>query len=304
MKRIIILITVVLLFTVGCSLKDNSHNKIIVTTSFPCYDFVRAIVKNSDIEVKLLLKPGMDMHEFEPTPKDVINIEKSLLFIYVGGESDEWVNDILSSTDKKFNQTFKLIDSVKLLKEELKDGMQGQEDDEIDEHVWTSPNNAIKIIESLRDKIIEIDPSNKDLYIKNANNYINEIKEVDQEIKNIISSSNKKELIFADRFSIRYFVEDYGLNYYAAFPGCAHETEANAKTISFLIDKVKKDDIKVVFKVELSDGNIAKTISEETGAKIETFQTCHNVSESDYESGVTYVDLMKRNIIVLKEALK
>lgn len=304
MKRFIFLLALIIILMTGCFAVKKSNNKIIVASSFPCYDFARAITKNTDIEVKLLLSSGVDMHSFEPTPKDVIDIEDALLFIYVGGESDEWVTGVLNTTGKNVNKTFRLIDSVELVNEANQSILEGNNENEIDEHVWTSPINAIKIINDMKNKLIELVPEYEKKFSENAEGYILEIQKIDEEIRNIVANSSKKELIFADRFPIIYFALEYGLDYYAAFPGCAHEVEPNAKTISQLINKVKKDKIPVIFKVELSDGNIANTIHKETGAKIRTFETAHNISKKDFDSGITYVDLMKRNIEVLKEALK
>ena len=305
MKRMLLLL--VILLVTGCTLNVNEKsNKCIIATSFPGYDFARAIVKDTDIDVKLLLSPGVDMHDYELTPKDMVDIENAELFIYVGGESDEWVKKVLNTTDKKLN-TYKLMDAVKLLDEEIKPGMEsdgGEEKSESDEHVWTSPINAIKIVEDLTKKISDLFPEYESIFDNNSKSYIEEIKLVDSDIRDLINNTSKKTLIFADRFPLLYFTREYNLDYYAAFPGCAHETEASAKTIAFLIEKVKRENIPVIFTIELSSGNIAETIKKETGVKVSTFETAHNVTKSDYDNGVTYVDLMKRNISALREALK
>ena len=302
-KTLILIIVILLSFVLfGCDKTNDNDDKItIISTSFPGYDFARAITKESNVEVIMLLNPGSELHDYEPTPKDIINIQKSDMFIYVGGESDSWVDSFTDSL--KNTKLVRLIDFVNLVLEEKKEGMEFDEDEDYDEHVWTSPTNAILIIESLKQKIIEIDPANKDLYELNTNNYINELKEIDEEIEDVVYNSKRKEIIFADRYPIRYFSDRYGLTYYAAFPGCSEQTEASAKTISFLIDKVKEDNIPAVFHIELSSGNIAKAISEQTGAKVLEFNSAHNISKEDFDLGITYVDLMKRNIIVLKEAL-
>lgn len=283
----------------GCSTKNE--NITIISTSFPGYDFVRAITKDSNINVKMLIKPGVEIHNFEPTPKDIINIKNSDLFIYVGGDSDEWVSDILNDINK--DKTIKLMDLVELTNEELKEGMEGNDEVEYDEHVWTSPINAIEIINKLKDEIIIIDSSNKELYEKNANEYIKELYDIDNKIRDIVNNSKTKEIIFGDRFPIIYFTDEYNINYYAAFKGCAHETEASSKTIAFLINKVKEDKIPVVFKLELSSGNIANIISKETNAKVLEFNSAHNITPDNFKNGITYVDIMKKNIEVLKEAL-
>lgn len=302
MKKIFSIL-IILLIICGC--RNSKSNKItIVTTNFPSYDFVRSITKNSDIEVKMLLKPGMEMHGYEPTPQDIIDINNSKLFIYVGGESDSWIDDVLQDINTDNKKIIKLMDLVDLCDEEIKDGMDIEEEDkESDEHVWTSPMNAIKIIDSLKEEIKDIDPDNSSLYEDNANNYIDEIKEIDSEIRDIVKNSKRKELIFGDRFPLLYFVKEYNLDYYAAFPGCSEQTEASAKTISFLIDKVKSDNIPVIFHIELSNSKIADTIASETGTKVLKFNSAHNITKDEFDKGVTYVDLMKDNIKVLKEAL-
>ena len=296
----VILILLLIFFLSGCNNSDK-EKMTIISTSFPGYDFARAITKDSNIEVKMLVKPGVEIHNFEPTPKDIIDVRESDLFIYVGGDSDIWVNDMLK--DVNMENVVKLIDLVELTNEELKEGMEGDIEDEYDEHVWTSPINAITIINKLKDRIIDIDPTNKELYEKNTREYVEELYNIDSEIRNIVNNSNRKEIMFGDRFPIKYFTDEYGIDYYAAFKGCAHETEASAKTIAFLIKKVKEDNIPVVFKLELSTGNIANAISKETNAKVLEFNSAHNITMIDFKNGITYVDIMKNNIEVLKEAL-
>ena len=302
----IITIVISIILLTGCNNKENSNKITIISSSFPGYDFARAITKDSkNIETKMLLKAGSEMHDFEPTPQDIKNIKNSRIFIYVGGESDAWIEDILNDINTEDTKIIKLMDLVNPVEEEIVEGMEEQEreEKEYDEHVWTSPINAIEIIEKVKKEIIKVDPDNKNLYEDNANKYIQELRQVDEEIKDIVNNSKRKELVFGDRFPLRYFVDEYGLSYYAAFPGCSHQTEASAKTISFLINKVKEDNIPVIFHIELSDGKIANAISEATGAKVLEFKTAHNISQSNFDAGITYVDIMKDNISVLKEAL-
>lgn len=310
MKKIItILIMFILLITItGCNMTKDDNKLTILATNFPCYDFARAITKDvSNTSVEMLLKPGTEAHDYEPTPKDIIKISKSDVFIYVGGESDEWVNDLLDSIDTKKVKVIKLMDLVDPIEEELVEGMQSDEDvtdKEYDEHVWTNPINVIKIIESLNDAISSLDSDNSYIYENNTNTYKIKLENIDNEIKNIVNNSSRKELVFADRFPFRYFTEEYGLNYYAAFPGCSSETEASAKTISFLINKVKEDNIPAVLTIEFSNKKIAKAISKETGAKILELNSAHNISVENFESGKTYIDIMNENINVLKQALQ
>ncbi len=300
MKKFIKLFLLLFIFLVGCT---NSSDNTIVTTNFPSYDFARAITKNSKIEVEMLVKPGSETHDFEPTPKDIIKIEKSKFFIYTGGESDEWVEDIISSLNTG-TKVIKMVDLVDLLDEELDSIAQVDEEKETDEHVWTSLDNAVTILEKIRDEIIEIDPENRDLYEKNTLEYISKIKKLDNEMKDLVNSSSRNEIIVADRFPFLYFAKEYNLKYYAAFKGCSDATEASAKTIAFLIDKVKEDKIPVVFHIELTDAKIAKAVAAETGAKVLELHSAHNISATDFNSGITYVDIMKKNIENLKEALR
>lgn len=302
----ILLIVLGLFLLTGCKINTN-NKKTIIATNFPAYDAVRAIIGDTDtIEVKMLLKPGSDIHDFEPTPKDVKNIIDSSLFVYVGGESDEWIDDILNDINKDNTKLIRLMDLVNLKEEEITEGMESDEEEEefeYDEHIWTSPLNEIIIINYLKDEIIKIDPDNKGIYEENANKYIDELYSIDNEIKDIVNNSKRKTIVFGDRFPLRYFADEYGLKYYAAFPGCSEQTEASAKTISFLINKVKDEDIPVVFKIELSNGKIAETIADETNAKVLEFATAHNISLKDFDAGITYIDIMKNNIEVLREAL-
>ncbi len=308
LKLIFIVIFISTVILTGCSKEPEKTKMTIISTSFPGYDFSRAIIKDNDnIEVKMLLKPGAEMHDFEPTPQDIKNIRNSDIFIYVGGDSDTWIEGILQDINKDKTKVIKLMDLVDLVEEDIVEGMENHEDDEeereYDEHVWTSPINAIEITNKLKEHIIKLDKDNAELYEKNAEDYINQLKDIDSEIRNIVENGKRKEIIFGDRFPIRYFADEYGLTYYAAFPGCSEQTEASAKTISFLINKVKEDKIPVVFQIELSNGKIAKAIAKETGTKVLQYSTAHNISQKDFDAGVTYADIMKNNIEVLKEAL-
>ena len=307
MKRIVI--SFILLFSLfivtSCSFNNDKNDKMsIVATNFPCYDFARAITKDSDsVDVSMLLKPGSEIHDFEPTPQDIKMIKQSDMFIYIGGESDSWVNNILKEVDTSKTKVIKLMDYVDTLNEEVVEGMEADEEGDVDEHIWTSPVNVINIINKLEIDISNMDSVNAKVYKNNSDEYIQELIDVDQQIRDIVNNSKRKELIFGDRFPFRYLTNEYGIKYYAAFPGCAEASEASAKTISFLINKVKEDKIPVVLKLELSSGKIADNIAKETNTKVLVLHSAHNVSAEDYESGITYVDIMKDNIEVLKEAL-
>ncbi len=294
----------------------NKNSARIISSNFIGYDFARAVTGDKS-EISMLLKLGAEAHDFEPTPEDIINIKNADLFIYVGGESDEWIENLLEGNEIPAEKTLRLMDLVEVKEEELSEGMEEHEHDEhehshedheeheeYDEHIWTSPVNAIKLVNGTKDKLSKIHPEKEGIYTKNANAYISRLLAIDQKIRDVVSSSTKKELIFGDRFPFRYFVDEYGLSYYAAFPGCSEQTEASSQTIAFLIDKVKTDGIKTILKIELTSDKLAKTIAEEAGAKVLTLNAAHNISKEDFESGLTYADIMEANINVLKEALK
>ncbi len=283
----------------------------IIATNFPQYDFVKNITKDK-AKVSMLLKIGAEAHSYEPTPKDLIAIQNSDLFVFNGGENDEWIEDFLKENLNKLH-TFEFTKVVALRDEEEIEGMQkeeehhhhdgDEEEHEFDEHVWTSPKNDVIILNKLCQAIVELDPENKAFYEKNASDYINKFNELDKNYQDIINNSKNKTLIFGDRFPLLYFVKDYGLNYYAAFKGCSNETEVSASTIKFLIDKANQNKTPVVFKIELSSDQIASTIAESVNAKVRTFNTGHNLTVDEFKNNKTMVDSFNENLPVLKEAL-
>ena len=299
----------------------------VVTTIFPPYDFVREIAGDR-VELKMLLKPGEESHSYEPTPQDIIAIQESDVFIYTGGENDVWVEDILSSMPEGGRLTLRMIDCVDTVEEEHVEGMKEspghdhddhEEDDtdpdggeagedthsvhEIDEHVWTSPVNAALIVERIKEILIQADPSGEAVYEENAAAYEEELAKLDREFRDVADHARRKLLIFGDRFPFRYFADEYGLDYYAAFPGCAGDTEPSAATMAFLIDKVKEEKVPAVLKMELSNDDIANAIAEATGTEVKVFYSCHNLSAEDFESGETYLSMMQKNVETLKEVL-
>lgn len=287
----------------------------VVTTIFPQYDFVRQIA-GENVELTMLLSPGSESHSYEPSPQDIITIQNADIFIYVGGESDEWVSEILSSMDTSSMEIIAMMESVQIVEEELLEGMEEDEQDhgdgenheneeevEYDEHVWTSPINAMAIVQDIADALAKVDSTNADLYEDNAAIYKEELSSLDKQLREVVQNANRTTLIFADRFPFRYLADEYGLTCYAAFPGCSTETEASAATVAFLIDKVNEEKIPVIFFIELSNEKMADTIVESTDAEKLLLHSCHNVTKDDFEAEVTYVSLMKQNIENLKEAL-
>ena len=296
MKRYII---IALVFMLALPVFANAYGEEqlkIVCTSFPCYDFARA-VSGGKAEISMLIKPGSEVHSFEPAPSDMLAIAQADLFVYIGGESDAWVEDILSSFGSDAPKTLRLFDCV-----EGKADHHGH-DHKYDEHIWTSPVNAGAMVEAVCAVICEADTENADFYRANALAYMDEIGKIDTEIRSVVENARTTELVFADRFPFLYFAEEYGIAYIAAFASCAAESEPSAKTIAMLIDKVVSDDIPVIYVLELSNEKIARTISEESGAAIRTFHSIQNVSETEFAGGESYVSLMKKNIDVLKEGI-
>jgi zinc transport system substrate-binding protein len=287
----------------------------VVATIFPEYDFARAVAQGTDTEVTLLIAPGTSVHSFDPSPQDVKTIQGADVFLYVGGESDEWVDRILESVDTGGMQIVRLIDHVKTYGEELKEGMtpeeegeaddegEGEDETEIDEHVWTSPKNAIVLLDVIAGAMSEADPQDADAYKANAAAYAQELEAVDAEIEAVVAGGSRKLIVVADKFPLRYFTEDYGLDYAAAFPGCSDQSDASAQTIAFLIDTVERDQLPYIYKVELTNGNVADAIAEETGAEVLELNSCENITKDDFDSGVTYADLMRRNAEALGKGL-
>jgi zinc transport system substrate-binding protein len=296
----------------GCRQKNaaerNPDGKINVTTTiFPPYDFVRQIAGDR-VNLTMLLPPGAESHSFEPSPKDIITIQNSDIFIYIGGESEEWIDRILDSVNTDKMEILALLDTVDPVEEEIVEGMQEEEGEEeetaYDEHVWTSPRNAVLIVRAITELLCEADEDNAASYRQNAAAYIGLLDELDAAFAEVAAGARRDTIVFADRFPFRYFADAYGLTYFAAFPGCSTETEPSASTVAFLIDKIRAENIPVVFHIELSNERMADTVSEETGAKKLLLHSCHNITKRDFDSGLGYLEIMRRNVETLKEALR
>ena len=286
----------------------------VVSTIFAPYDFVRQIA-GALAEVTMLLPPGTESHSYELTPQDIIKIQNCDIFVYVGGDSDAWIHEVLESMDTGKMKIITLMDCVEVVEEEIVEGMENDHDDdhhghdedhaqEYDEHVWTSPRNAKNIVSKLSDALCGTDPANAVAYKANAEAYKTLLDALDARFRAVVDGAARRTLIFGDRFPFRYLADAYGLEYYAAFPGCSTETEASAATVAFLIDKARAEGIPVVFHVELSNKKMANTIGEETGAQVLLLHACHNVTRDEMADGITYLELMNQNVENLKEALK
>lgn len=328
-KSIILLLAVLVLLAGYAGVSAQAERLQIVTTIFPIYDFARVIAGDT-ADVSLMLPAGADSHSFEPTPRDIVTVQNAGLFIYIGGESDTWVERILKSFGDQVPATLALIHSVSPLDEEYVEGMQ-QEDDhlhddngeadehdehdeeasgadmphegEVDEHIWTSPLNAILMVEQIRDTLSKLDPANSSLFASNAESYIAELRNLDRGYREMVNSSKRKLFMVADRFPFRYLAHEYGLQYYAAFPGCSTDTDPGASTVAFLIDKARENQLPVVFTLENSNQIVAHTIADASGARVEVLNAAHNVGGQADLSNTSYLAIMRENIEKLRDAL-
>jgi len=271
--KIFLLILCVSLCLFSCKKEQEAAGKLkVVTTIFPLYDFAREI-GGDFVSIKMLASG----HSYEPSPQDMIAIQNADVFLFIGGESDEWV--------KKISDGIKFIDE--------------HGEHEHDEHIWTSPKNAIEMAKKIAEAFSEKDSLNRDFYMKRSEEFSANLAALDSTFTDIIQSATHKTIVFGDRFPFEHFAEEYGLEHHAAFPGCSHETEPSAATVAFLIDKIKAEKIPVVFHIENSNENIANAIAEATGAKKMLMHSVHNVSDTNE----SYLSLMKKNAETLKEAL-
>lgn len=314
----------------GCG-KQNDTNKTdklsIVTTIFPEYDWVREILgdKADNAEITMLLDNGVDLHSYQPTADDIVKISDCDLFIYVGGESDGWVEDALRNAANRNMKVINLLevlgDSVKT--EEIVEGMQEEHEhedahahddaeeheheEETDEHVWLSLKNAKMLVKVISKALQELDPDNKDIYAANADAYVKKLSALDAEYQAAVDAASNKTILFGDRFPFRYLVDDYGLRYYAAFVGCSAETEAGFETISFLAKRVDEWKLPCVLTIEGAQHKIAETIVRNTttkNQKVLTMDSMQSTTTQDVKNGTTYLSVMEKNLSVLKEALR
>lgn len=300
--------------------EDKKDDKVkVVTTIFPEYDWVKEIAgeESDNIDLTMLLDNGVDLHSYQPTAEDIMKISDCDLFIYVGGESDAWVDDALKEA---VNKNMKVINLLEVLgstvkEEEVVEGMEAEEEEEseeeeepeYDEHVWLSLKNAEVLCKTIAENLCEIDKEHEKIYSTNEKSYEEKLDALDQKYQETVDSANQKTLLFGDRFPFRYLVDDYDLSYYAAFVGCSAETEASFETISFLAKKVDELGLKSILTIEKSDQKIAKTIIENTtdkNQKILTMDSMQSTTSDDVKNGTTYLAVMKSNLDVLKEALQ
>ena len=300
---------------------ENTDKKLnIATTIFPEYDWTRAILgdRADDVNLTMLLDNGTDLHSFQPAVKDIMKVSSCDLLIYVGGESDQWIEDALESAQNKDMKTINLMeilgDSIK--EEETVEGMQesdhdhdhdheDEEEKEYDEHVWTSMRNASVICDAIAETLEEMDPENKEIYQSNAETYKEKLSALDEAYQETVNNANQKTLVFADRFPFRYLVDDYDLSYYAAFSGCSAESEASFKTVTFLSGKIDEIGTGSILVIDGSDKRIANTIKGNTSQKNQQILTMDSMqSAGTDDADYTYLNVMSNNLVVLKQALQ
>jgi len=295
----------------------------VVATLFPYYDFTRQIA-GSLIDLEMVVPAGMDSHSFEPTPADMRKIQEADVLICNGGAMEYWVSQVLEAIDREDLTVAVMMDCVETVEEELTEGMESpahshgewdqeslhghesedhEEEPEYDEHIWTSPVNAVKCVEAISQALCQADPVHTKEYEAGQKRCQEELLELDGQLRQVAAEKKRNMIIVADKFPFRYLAEEYGFEYRAAFSGCSTDTEPSARTIAFLIDKVKEEQIPVVYYLELSSSRVAEIIGEETKAVPMLLHSCHNVTRAEFEQGITYAELMQRNIESLRKGL-
>lgn len=299
----------------------------VAATLFPYYDFVRQVA-GDQVELSLVIPAGMDSHSFEPTPRDIRIMQEADVIIANGGAMEHWVDQVVDSFDREDQTVVIMMDHVDAVEEEIVEGMEhsdeghghvhvhedGEEDGhleedesqyeiEYDEHIWTSPVNAMRMVDVIAETLTERDPDHGAMYQAGAAAYLEELERLDKEFREVRDSAVHDMIVMGDKFPLRYFADTYGLRYRAAFSGCSSDTEPSARTIAYLIDKVKEEGLPVIYYLELSSHRVAEIIGEETGAVPLLFHSCHNVTRRQFEEGVTYLELMEQNVKNLREGL-
>ena len=316
-KKIIAGVTILLALTTSLFAKAKKSDKLnVVTTIFPEYDWAREIIGDNakNVELTLLLGNGVDLHSYQPSIQDIAKISTADIFIYVGGESDGWVKDALKNTKNKNMKVINLLETLgdKVKAEEVKEGMQTEEEDEeeedeYDEHVWLSLRNAKILSAEIAAALCEKDAANATAYKANLAAYTARLDALDAKYTAAVKAGSKKTILFGDRFPFRYLVDDYGLDYFAAFVGCSAETEASFETVIFLAKKVDELGLNTVLKIESGDGKIARTIIQNTkkkNAKVLSLDSIQSTTAKQAAAGTSYLKIMEENLAVLSEALK
>lgn len=298
----------------------------VVAANFICYDLARAVcgigaasmngtssvsvngtgsvsvnrtgMQKTPVNLQLILKPGTDLHSFDPSPKDIVAIEHAKIFIYTGGESDEWADKLLKTVKNPPLHIFKLMEHIAAEKDEH------EHNHEADEHIWTSPANTLQLIDSLTAALSECNPVMADIYLTNAAIYKEEIENARNAIKNVLAKKEKRVIVMGDRFPLKSFAQEFGIEYYAAFAGCSSAVEASPAAVAKLINIIKEEKLPAVFTMELSNRRIAETIAESTGVKVLELNAAHNLTRQQFDAGMTYVDTLYANAESLNAGLR
>ena len=328
MKRIrllaLVLASVLCLASAAAPAAAEEGKKLnIVTTIFPVYDWILQAAGGADhAEITLLLDSGVDLHSYQPTASDMLKIASCDVFVYVGGESDKWVEDALKGSVNPGQIVISLLDALgeDVRAEELVEGMEhhdheedgdadedhDREEEEADEHVWLSLRNAQKLTSAIAARLAEADPDHAEAYTANAAAYCERLAALDAQYAEVTGAAAHKTLLFGDRFPFRYLADDYGLAYYAAFSGCSAETEASFQTIVFLAQKMDELGLPAVLTIEGTSRKIAETVIRTTAGKnqkILTLDSMQSVTAADMQAGASYLSIMEKNLEVLREAL-
>ncbi len=311
-KLIVILILASILMLSSCSnsngaVKETNGEKLkIVSTIFPGYDLAKQI-GGDKVEVELLIAPGAEIHSFEPTAKQIQEMKESDVIILIGSPHETWAKRFLEDNSETDTKIIRLVD---VLGEEHEEDSHSEEHEHeenhihlVDEHVWTSPKNMIALSDQVYEAFAERDSESSKYFEDRKDKFISELEKLDSDFRELVSSAKRKVIVVADRFPFKYFVEEYGLEYYAAFESCSHETQESAKTVSDMIAKVKEHKIPYIYKIELSNGNIADVVSQSTGAEILELHSAQNITKEEFDDGITYIQIMNNNLETLKRGL-
>ena len=300
MRKYASLLLALCLLLTACSAGAESGGEPlrVVATDFPCYDLARQVL-GSDASLTLLIRPGMDTHTYEPTPADAKAVYEADVLIYIGGTSDAWVENMLA--DAPDVMAVRMMDSVQPLEEAHAE--HGHEDISYDEHIWTSPVNMRAMLSSVEEALCAADPDGASTYRANAEAYDAQLVQLDQTFRDLVSGAARTELIFADRFPFLYFAREYGLSYVSAFSGCSEEAQPSVQAVAALIDAVEQDGVPVIYVIEMSTGDVARAVAEQTGAEIVEMHSCQSVTGEEFEAGETYLSLMTRNVEALRKGL-
>lgn len=300
---------------------EGSKEKLkVVTTLFPYYDFTRQIAGDK-VELTMVVPAGMDSHSFEPTPADMRTIQEADILICNGGAMEQWVSQVTEALDTSHMTVVTMMEYVDVVEEEIVEGMEDEEHEhghrdiheehsheeehehEYDEHIWTSPVNAMKFTRVIADVLVQADPENRQVYEAGRDGYLKKLETVHQMLLQVARDRKRDTIVVGDKFPFRYLTEEYGFQYRAAFSGCSTDTEPSARTIAYLIDKVREENIPAVYYLELSSHRVSEIIGEETGAEPMLLHSCHNVTRREFDAGITYVDLMLKNVENLRKGL-